>query len=169
MSTGNLFSQACIADALNAVSKKQLFQEMAELAVSCGAAKGGAAGENASGGEDIKARDIVSAIVERERLGSTGIGAGVAIPHARLPGLRSVKAVFARLETPLDYESIDEQPVDLVILLLAPTHANNEHLKALAQISRLMRKEELRAHLRQAPNVEALYLLLTESREASAA
>ena len=159
MNTENLFSKDCIAESLSALGKKQLFQEMAELAVKCGAAKG----------QEIKSRDIGGAAGERERLGSTGIGGGVAIPHARLDGLKTVKAVFARLETPMEYESIDEQPVDLVVLLLAPTHANNEHLKALAQVSRLMRKEEVREQLRKAPNAESLYLLLTETREAHAA
>ena len=158
MSAGKLFSRNCIAENLNIVSKKQLFQELAELALRCGAAT-----------EKLKPRDLVSAIMDRERLGSTGVGSGVATPHARLDGLDGVKAVFARLETPLDYESLDEQPVDLVILLLAPTHANNEHLKALAQVSRLMRKDEMRERLRRAPSTEALFLLLTESREASAA
>ncbi len=159
MNTGNLFSKDCVAESMTVLGKKQLFQEMADLAVRCGAAEG----------MDMKARDIVSAAVKRERLGSTGIGNGVAIPHARLEGLKHVHAVFARLETPLEYESIDEQPVDLVVLLLAPLHANNEHLKALAQVSRLMRKEDVRQQLRQAPNAEAIYLLLTESREANAA
>lgn len=156
---GKLFDQNCIALNLHAVSKKQLFQEMAELAIKCGTVDGG----------KVNVRDIVAAVAERERLGSTGVGYGVAIPHARLEGLDEVWAVFARLETPLDYEAIDERPVDLVVLLLAPAGASSLHLKALAQVSRLLRREDIRERLRSAPNIEALHLLLSEDRTASAA
>ncbi len=159
MSVGKLFAPDCIAQNLHAVSKKQLFQEMAELAINCGAIDG----------DNNKARDIVAAVTERERLGSTGVGYGVAIPHARLDGIDEVRAVFARLETPLDYEAIDERPVDLVVLLLAPSGASSLHLKALAQVSRLLRREDIRERLRSAPNAEALHLLLSEDRSASAA
>ena len=154
-----LFTSGCVASSLSAGSKKQLLQEMAEMAVACGAI----------GNSKIKARDIVSAVMERERLGSTGVGSGVAIPHARLEGLDEVKAVFARLETPLEYEAVDDRPVDLVVLLLAPAHAGGDHLKALAQVSRLLRREDMRARLRSAPTAESLHLLLTEQREANAA
>jgi len=159
MNAGKLFAQNCIAQNLHAVSKKQLFQEMAELAIKCGTVDGDAA----------STRDIVAAVSERERLGSTGVGYGVAIPHARLEGIDEVRAVFARLETPLEYESIDERPVDLVVLLLAPLGASSSHLKALAQISRLLRREDMRERLRSAPSAEALHLLLSEDRTASAA
>ncbi len=159
MNTEDLFATDCLITDLHAVSKKQLFQEMADIAIKCGAV----------GAEAVKSRDIVCAVSERERLGSTGVGYGVAIPHARLEGLSSVRAVFARLETPLEYESIDEQPVDLVVLLLAPANASGDHLKALAQVSRLLRREEIRDKLRTAPNKEALHVLLTEDRKASAA
>lgn len=159
MKTEPLFTLECINSKLGVVSKKQLLQEMAEMAVACGAC----------GSTAIKARDVVASVMERERLGSTGVGYGVAIPHARMAGVENVRAVFARLETPLDYESIDDRPVDLVVLLLAPENAGAEHLKALAQVSRLLRREEMRAKLRQAPNAESLHLLLTENRSASAA
>ncbi|MBL4855041.1 MAG: PTS sugar transporter subunit IIA [Robiginitomaculum sp.] len=159
MNTEDLFAMGCVTSDLHAVSKKQLFQEMAELAIQCGAI----------GADTIKSRDIVSAVSERERLGSTGVGYGVAIPHARLEGLSKVRAIFARLETPLDYESIDERPVDLVVLLLAPANASGDHLKALAQVSRLLRREDIRDKLRTAPNIEALHVLLTEDRKANAA
>ncbi|PHR92570.1 MAG: transcriptional regulator [Robiginitomaculum sp.] len=152
-----LFVPGCVCVGLNAVSKKQLLQEMADMAVSCGAAA------------NLKGRDVVSAVMERERLGSTGVGYGVAIPHARLEGLDKVRAVFARLETPLEYDSIDDRPVDLVALLLAPANAGGDHLKALAQISRLLRREDMRARLRSAPNSESLHLLLTEDRSVSVA
>ena len=129
------------------------------MAVACGAI----------GDSNLKARDVVFSVMERERLGSTGVGYGVAIPHARLEGLSEVRAVFARLETPLDYDSIDDRPVDLVVLLLAPADAGGDHLKALAQISRLLRREDMRARLRSAPTAESLHLLLTEDRAANAA
>ncbi len=157
--TGNLFAQSCIALDLKSASSKQIFQEMAELAINCGAVDG----------EKIKVRDIVEAIMERERLGSTGIGSGVAIPHAHIEGLSEVRAVFARLQTPIEYDALDERPVDLVVLLLAPKHANADHLKALAQISRLLRREEMRERLRSAPDEQALFLLLNEDSEVSAA
>ena len=159
MKAGSLFKLGCVSAGLTAVSKKQLLQEMAELAVNCGATNGGA----------LNARDVVAAVMERERLGSTGVGSGVAIPHARLAGLSEVRAVFARLETPLEYESIDEKPVDLVVMLLAPIDAVGEHLKALAQVSRLLRREETRNRLRSAPYAESLYILLSDNREANAA
>lgn len=159
MKTDTLFTQECISATMSAVSKKQLLQEMAELAVNCGACVG----------MNLKSRDVVSAVMERERLGSTGVGHGVAIPHARLEGLDRVRAVFARLDVPLEYEAIDDRPVDLVVLLLAPANAGGDHLKALAQVSRLLRRKEMRARLRSAPNAESLHLLLSEDRAISAA
>ncbi|HHL43643.1 MAG TPA: transcriptional regulator [Hellea balneolensis] len=159
MNTDTLFEAACIAENLSVVSKKQLLQEMAELAVRCGAV----------GDTNLQVRDVVAAVMERERLGSTGFGSGVAIPHARLDGLKEVKAVFARLETPLDYEAVDDRPVDLVVLLLAPKNASSDHLKALAQVSRLLRREDMRERLRAAPGDGAIHTLLTEGRTASAA
>jgi PTS system nitrogen regulatory IIA component len=159
MKAESLFNLGCVAANLSPVSKKQLLQEMAEMAVACGAVNGRA----------LKPRDVVSAVMERERLGSTGVGSGVAIPHARLEGLDGVKAVFARLDTPIEYDAIDDRPVDLVVLLLAPANAGGEHLKALAQVSRLLRREDMRGRLRNAPNAESLHLLLTEKKEANAA
>lgn len=159
MSIESLFSKGCISAGSNAVSKKQLLQEMAEMAVDCGAA----------GSSDIQGRDVLAAVMERERLGSTGFGSGVAVPHARLEGLDCVRAVFARLETPIEYEAIDERPVDLVVMLLAPIDAGGAHLKALAQVSRLLRREDMRARLRAAPDVDSLHLLLSESSTERAA
>jgi PTS system nitrogen regulatory IIA component len=163
MNTDTLFNVRCIAPKLNVVSKKQLIQEMADIAVGCGALS------NNGKATSLKARDIVSAVMERERLGSTGVGNGVAIPHARIDGIDSVRAVFGRLETSLEYDAIDDRPVDLIILLLAPKDAGSDHLKALAQISRLMRREEMRKRLRQAPDGDSLHLLLTEKPSVNAA
>jgi len=154
MKAGTLFTQGCVAVGLSAVSKKQLLQELAQLAVTCGI----------DCAEKLHARDIVSAVMERERLGSTGVGYGVAIPHARMEGITKMQAVFARLESPLDYESVDERPVDLVVLLLAPINAGGDHLKALAQVSRMLRKEDMRTRLRNAPDAESLFVLLSEKK-----
>lgn len=136
---------------LGARSKKQLFQMMAERMVSL----------PAFNGKDITCRALVNAIMERERLGSTGVGSGVALPHARVDGIDGVHAVFARLEDPIDYEAVDEAPVDLVVLLVAPQDAGGAHLRALAQFSRRLRREETRARLRTAPDAQSLFISMT--------
>lgn len=104
--------------------------------------------------------EILSRIEQREKLGSTGFGRGVAIPHARVPGVSRPVAALLRLETPVAFDSVDGQPVDLVFGLLSPEHAGATHLHALAAISRLMRDEEMRAALTAAPGPEAIYGLL---------
>lgn len=142
---------------VTAVSKKQLFQLMAERLVKLPALKS----------MELSARDVVNAIIDRERLGSTGVGSGVALPHARLDGLSGVHAVFARLSDPIDYEAIDDLPVDLVVLLVAPTDAGGEHLRALAQFSRRLRREETRQRLRAAPDVASLFISMTKRANAA--
>lgn len=114
-------------------------------------------------------RRILEAILERERLGSTGLGGGVAIPHAKLAGLTSVMGVFMQLETPLDFDSLDGKPVDLVFLLLAPEDAGAEHLKALARVSRLFRDQATLAKLRGSSSSDALYALLASYDQQKAA
>ncbi len=114
--------------------------------------------EHEKGSFDV--HDIVRAIIEREKLGSTGIGNGVAIPHARLKGLLQFAAIFARLANPIEYDSIDERKVDLVVLLLAPMHKHSEHLRALAKVSRSLAHAENRQQLRMAPNQQAIHALL---------
>jgi len=118
---------------------------------------------------DRDERDVFDILVERERLGSTGVGHGVAIPHGRLNGLEQVTMLFARLETPVDFEAVDDQPVDIVCVLLASETAGADHLKALAKISRLMRKPSTLERLRGSNNSEAIYALLTEQIESKAA
>lgn len=113
-------------------------------------------------------RAIVEALLERERLGSTGIGDGVAIPHAKLPGLDRLYGLFARLERPIDFEAIDGRPVDLVFLLLAPDAAGAGHIKALAGVARLLRDPAVCELLRGADSAEALYAVLTEGAAACA-
>lgn len=159
MTLNTLIQPECVGYDLNMSSKKQLFQEMARLLVKA----------NVGGVGKFDVRDIVSLAMERERLGSTGVGSGVALPHARIDGIDNVHAAFARLETPLDYDAIDERPVDLVALLIAPSDAGGQHLRALAQISRRLRREDVRSRLRSAPNAESLYTILMDDPAASAA
>jgi len=159
MNSDILFHAKSVLCDLHVSSKKQLFQEMATKLIEA----------DALADSGIACRDIVQAAMERERLGSTGVGTGVALPHARLGGIERVHAVFARLETPIDYDSIDERPVDLVALLIAPSDAGGAHLRALAKVSRTLRRADMRQRLRAAPNAESLFTVLTEDRTASAA
>jgi PTS system nitrogen regulatory IIA component len=111
----------------------------------------------------------LEALLEREALGSTGLGSGVAVPHARMKGLDRVCAVFVRLDTPVAYESVDDRPVDLLFALFAPLNAGAEHLRALAAVSRAMRSPELREQLRQARTVDAVRALFVKDVPATAA
>ena len=159
MSQDALFHADGVLCDLHVSSKKQLFQEMGTRLLEMSALKE----------SSVACRDIVAATMERERLGSTGVGAGVALPHARIEGIDKVHVVFARLETPIDYDAIDERPVDLVALLLAPSDAGGAHLRALAKVSRALRRQDMRQRLRSAPNAESLYTILTEERSSAAA
>jgi len=129
-------------------SKKRLFQDLAEIAHA-------AYGLNAS--------DTLDALQDRETLGPTGVGHGVALPHARLHGLNRVVGVFVRLEKPLDFDAVDRQPVDLVFALFAPKDSGVEHLKALALVSRTMRNPEICIKLRANTVPAALHAVLTEA------
>ena len=110
----------------------------------------------------LDARDILDTLLQRERLGSTGVGRGIAIPHGRVPALQRIVSVFARLEEPIDFEALDDEPVDLIFLLLAPEHAGADHLKALARISRLLREPASIEKLRASKDRAAIYSVLTE-------
>ncbi len=107
-------------------------------------------------------REIFDVLLQRERLGTTGLGYGVAIPHGKLSGLEEITGIFARLEKPLDFDSVDDQPVDLVFVLLVPEGAGAEHLKALARVSRLLRNTEVCEKIRGSENADAIYALLSE-------
>ena len=135
-------------------SKKRLFQELGELA-------GAAYGLNPAAATD--------ALQERESLGPTGVGHGIALPHARLEGVDRVVGAFIRLEKPLDFDAVDRQPVDLVFALFAPKDSGVEHLKALALVSRTMRDGQICAKLRANTDPAKLYAILTEAKPASAA
>ena len=126
-------------------SKKRLFQELAELA-------------HAEYG--LNATEVLDALQERESLGPTGVGQGVALPHARLHGLDRVVGLFVRLDKPLDFDAVDRQPVDLIFGLLAPETSGVDHLKALALVSRTLRDTDLRAKLRANDDPVALHAVL---------
>lgn len=135
-------------------SKKRLFQELAEIAEAvC----------------RTRASDVFDALQERESLGPTGVGNGVALPHARLSGLDRVKGVFLKLEKPVEFDAVDRQPVDLVFGLFAPEDAGVEHLKALALVSRTLRENTIRTKLRANSDTATLYAILTEGEETEAA
>ncbi len=127
------------------------------------------AGEVAARLYGLKAGDVLDALLAREEEGSTGVGAGVAVPHARLRGLDRVRGIFLRLESPVAFQAMDDQPVDLVFVLLAPAGALTEHLRALARVSRALRRPELREQLRQARTQDALHALLVREAKPSAA
>ena len=112
---------------------------------------------------------VLDALLEREALSSTGLGSGVAVPHARIEGLPSICAVFVRLDTPVAYGAVDDRPVDLLFALFAPPRDGTEHLRALAAVSRAMRSPELREQLRQARTADAIHALLVQSAEPVAA
>ena len=145
MALADLLQQDAIIPALKANSKKQLLQEMAAKAAKL---------------TGLPERDIFDVILQRERLGSTGVGNGIAIPHGKLSGVKQITGVFARLEQPVDFEALDDQPVDLVFLLLAPEGAGADHLKALARIARLLRDQDVAKKLRASRDAQAIYSVL---------
>ena len=151
-----LFSTESVVIDLNVGTQKQLFQEMATRIIE-------------ARGLDVASRDIIAAAMERERLGSTGVGNGVALPHARIEGIDHVMAGFARLSDPMDFDSIDGRPVDLVAFLLAPADAAGAHLRALARVSRQLRREENRSRLRSAPDAMSVFTILSDNSVQNAA
>lgn len=150
----DLLSPQAVQAALVVPNKKALFQQLAGVASKL---------------VDVESRLVVDRLVERERLGSTGFGAGIAIPHGKVDGLDRVVGLFARLGSPIDFAAIDDLPVDLVFLLLSPVDAGVEHLKALARVSRRMRDKGFVAKLRGAGSDDALYALFAtgETRHAA--
>ena len=107
-------------------------------------------------------------LLERERLGTTGVGNGIAIPHGKLPGVKHITGVFARLDSPVDFEALDDQPVDLVFLLLAPEGAGADHLKALARIARVLRDADTVAKVRGTKDAQAIRALLSDTHSRAA-
>ena len=154
MDIADLITPAAVIPNLRATSKKQALQDLAKKAAEL-------TGQNE--------RAVFDVLLERERLGTTGVGNGIAIPHGKLSSLGRLYGVFARLEKPIHFESIDEQPVDLIFLLLAPETAGADHLKALARVSRLLRDKGVCEKLRGTDNADGLFALLTESPASRAA
>jgi PTS system nitrogen regulatory IIA component len=154
MDLNDLITPDGVIPTLKAKSKKQVLQELSERA---GRATG------------IDARTIFETLLQRERLGSTGVGRGIAIPHGKIASLPGLFILFARLEEPIDFEAMDGEPVDLVFLLLAPETAGADHLKALARISRLVRDPSAIEKLRVSRDKATLYAVLTEPLASHAA
>ncbi len=154
MDIADLITPQSVVSQLRAAGKRQALQELARRAAAM---------------TGVHERAIYEVLLERERLGSTGIGMGVGIPHAKLPGLAAMFGLFARLERPIAFDSVDDQPVDLIFLLLAPENAGADHLKALALVSRLLRDRAVCGKLRGTDSAEALYALLTDRTASDAA
>ena len=149
-----LVAPNAVIPALKANTKKKVIQELAARAAKL------------SGQGD---RAILEVLLQREKLGSTGVGNGVAIPHGKLPKLERLFGMFARLEKPVDFESMDGQPVDLIFLLLAPENAGADHLKALAKVARLLRDPDVARKLRESRDADAIYNVLMIKPTSSAA
>lgn len=154
MNIGDLLEPRAIAPRGGGGGKRQVLSAVADIAAR---------------NFGLDAGQVLDALLEREAAGSTGVGHGVAVPHARVPGLTRMRGVFMRLEQPTPFESVDEQPVDLVFALLAPLEADTEHLRTLARVSRLLRQRDLRQMLRQARTSESIYALLAREPQSTAA
>jgi len=154
MEISDLISAEDVMTNLRVTSKKQALQELARRAAAI---------------TGLHERAIFDVLMERERLGTTGVGNGIAIPHGKLASLEKLYGLFARLENPVDFQAIDEQPVDLIFLLLAPESAGADHLKALARVSRLLRDKSSCEKLRGTDTGDGIHAILTESMEHRAA
>lgn len=146
MDLSDLVKPQGVLSGVKAGSKKQLLQVLSEKAAEI---------------TGLPERDIFETVLQRERLGSTGTGNGIAIPHGKLKNAKSITGIFARLEKPVDFEAFDDEPVDIVFLLLAPEHAGADHLKALSRIARILRDPDMVSKLRATPDAAALYSFLT--------
>ena len=154
MELTELLDPHCIIANLPVTSKKQALQELAKRAAEV---------------TSLHERAIFDVLLERERLGTTGVGNGLAIPHGKLPGLDRLYGLFARLDTPIDFDAVDDKPVSLIFLLLTPEAAGADHLKALSRISRLLRDQQLCEKLHAAKDASELRALLRENATSQAA
>jgi nitrogen PTS system EIIA component len=152
MQISDFIAPESVVPLLKAKTKKNLLQELSA---------------HAAGLTGLPERDIFEVLLQRERLGSTGLGQGIAIPHGKIQGLRRIVGVFARLAEPVDFDAVDGQKVDIVFLLLAPQAAGADHLTALARISRLLREGNAVEKLRASKDEAALYAVLTEGETSS--
>lgn len=147
MDLGDLIAPEGIIPSLKAKTKKQALQELSAKAAEL---------------TGLSAREIFDTLLQRERLGSTGLGRGIAIPHVKFKSLTEIVCLFARLDAPIEFEALDDEPVDLIFLLLAPEHASGDHLKALARISRLLREPDVSEELRSSTDRKSLLAVLTQ-------
>ena len=154
MEIEDLITPESVIARLRATSKKHVLQELAKRAAET---------------TGLPERAIFDVLLERERLGTTGVGDGIAIPHGKLAELNRLHGLFARLDTAVDFDAVDDQPVDLIFLLLAPEGAGADHLKALARVSRLLRDKSVCEKLRGADQTDAIYALLTDTAKSHAA
>lgn len=148
MDLSDLIEQDAIFPALRSQTKKQVLQDLSERAAFLAG---------------LSPRDVYDTVTARERLGSTGIGGGIAIPHGKIAGLSRIRGVFGRLAKPVDFDSLDDQPVDLVFLLLAPEDSGAEHLKALSKIARLLRDQSVLGQLRALHDATTIHDLMTRT------
>lgn len=147
MNIGDLLDRSAISLRVGAADKRRALAVIAEIAARQ---------------LDLEPGEVLDALLEREAAASTGVGHGVAVPHARFEGLERMRGVFVRLEQPVDFAAVDDQPVDLLFALLAPRGAGADHLRALARVSRLLRQNELREQLRKARTADAVHALLVQ-------
>jgi PTS system nitrogen regulatory IIA component len=150
----DLLASGSIAPRLTATTKRQVLSTMSEIAART---------------FHLKATRVFDALMEREAQGPTGVGHGVAIPHARVEGLDRMRGIFVRVVPPIDFGAVDDKPVDLVFALLSPASSGSEHLRALARIARALRSAEVRSQLRQASGVDAIRAVLVRDARPSAA
>jgi PTS system nitrogen regulatory IIA component len=154
MNIGDLIDRGAIAPRVTAPGKRQALSVIAEIAARS---------------FRLKTGEVLDALLEREAAGSTGVGYGVAVPHARIAGLTRLRGVFVRLEQPVEFQAVDDRPVDLLFALFAAPEASGEHLRALARVSRILRQADLREQLRQAHGADAIHALLVKEARPSAA
>jgi nitrogen PTS system EIIA component len=153
MAFSELVTPQAVIPTLKAGNKKQVLQELAAKAAEI---------------TGLNEREIFDTLLQREKLGSTALGAGIAIPHGKLAKLDRIRGIFARLERPIDFEALDGQPVDLVFVLLAPEAAGADHLKALSRIARLLRDQQLANQLRDAADAKSIHAILAQEPPAAA-
>jgi len=146
MELADILADGAVLCCTDIKSKRQLFEDLASRAAEI---------------TGLDKADVLDAISNREELGSTGLGNGIAIPHGKVAGLKQVAAVFARLRTPIEFDALDDQPVDIVMMLLAPAGAGADHLKALSRVARLLRTESVVDELRQTDDPATLHAMLT--------
>ena len=148
MTLTDLLSPAAVISPLRANGKKQALQELAQHAATL---------------TGLPDRELFEALLQRERLGSTGIGDGIAIPHGRMPAIDRLVGLFARTEKPIDFDALDGQPVDIIFVLIAPEGAGADHLKALARVARVLRNQSVLEQVRKVRDPAAIYAILAES------